>query len=75
MIGKSQREAVVNHLKMHKNGITSKIAFERYGITRLSAVIFDLRKNGMSISTISETAKNRYGHTVVYARYKVNEDV
>lgn len=72
---KTQKEAVANHLKNHKNGITSKDAFERYGITRLSAIIFDLRRDGWAISTISESMKNRYGHTTVYARYKVNADV
>ena len=62
-------EAVKNHLE-DKGSITSKEAFERYGITRLSAVIHYLRnKEGMPIESRTETTKNRYGHTCVYTRY------
>lgn len=69
---KSQADAVLNHLKNHKNGITSTTAFDRYGITRLAAIIFDLRKNH-NIATIEEVGKNRYGHKVTYARYVLED--
>lgn len=68
----SQSDAVLNHLRNHKNGITSMTAFERYGITRLAAIIFYLRKSH-NIGTINEEIKNRYGHTVKYARYVLED--
>lgn len=67
----TQNEQVLKHLQNHKNGITSKTAFERYGITRLSGRIFELRKKGYAIQTDNVTEKNRYGHPVTYARYRL----
>jgi hypothetical protein len=67
----NQNEQVLTHLKNHKNGITSKTAFERYGITRLSGRIFELRKMGYNIETDHVTEKNRFGHPVTYARYRL----
>ena len=62
---------VLKHLKNHKNGITSMTAFERYGITRLSGRIFELRQEGFEIITDNVTEKNRFGHAVTYARYRL----
>lgn len=44
-------------------------AFEHWGITRLSDIIFRLRGEGHDITSIQETTKNRYGYVVNYARY------
>lgn len=68
---KSQKEQILKHLMNHKNGITPMVAFERYGITRLSGRIFELRKEGHNIITDDVTEKNRFGHTVTYARYRL----
>lgn len=35
---------VLEYLKSHKRGITSIQAFELFGATRISAIIFNLRK-------------------------------
>lgn len=67
----TQRERVLNHLKANPNGITSLDAIEVYGITRLSAVIFNLRAEGYSIATTEETGRNRFGEATRYARYKL----
>lgn len=67
----SQNDRILMYLKDHKEGITSKDAFELFGITRLSGRIFDLRDMGYTISTIQESSKNRYGDTTTYARYKL----
>ena len=62
----TQREAIIKHLKSHKNGITSKDAFERYGCTRLSAVIKAIeQEKGLNIKHIDEKVKTRYGSTIV----------
>lgn len=66
----SQRKAVLNHLISHKK-ITSMDAINLYGATRLSAIIYDLRKAGYNIVTHIKTTKNRYGNVVSYAEYEL----
>ena len=65
---KSQEDAILYHMEQH-GSITSLEAIELYGCTRLSAKIYDLKKAGKNIIRKMEKAKNRFGHTVVYARY------
>lgn len=64
----SQNKIILGHMQMY-GGITSIEAFKKYGITRLSGRIFDLRMRGHDIETIRRTGKNRNGHTVNYAEY------
>ena len=65
---KNQVDAIQYHLECHGN-ITSLEAIELYGCTRLSAKIYDLKKEGFNITKKMEKCKNRFGHTVNYARY------
>lgn len=59
---------VLRHLK--ENGsITSMEAIELFGATRLSAIIFNLRRHGHNIVTIDKTGIDRYGHQMKYAKY------
>lgn len=46
----SQKEQILKHFKKRKT-ITSMEAFEKYRITRLSDIIFCLRKSGHDIET------------------------
>lgn len=62
--------AVKNHLIEH-NSITSLEAFGKYGATRLSAIIFNLRKEGWVIDTEITQSIDRYNHPVRYATYKL----
>ena len=64
---KSQKEVVLQYLKAHKS-ITSLQAFEKWHITRLSAVIFDLRKLGYNIITMDMECETQFGHCT-YAKY------
>ena len=64
----SQCEMVMEHLERH-GSITPLDAIYGYGITRLSAVIFKLKKKGIEIDTEIEEAPNRHGETRAYARY------
>ncbi len=64
----TQEEAVLEHMKNHR-GITSKEAFEKYGITRLSAVIFRIRNDGYQIGKAQEKTRTRLGGISVYDRY------
>lgn len=53
--------------------ISSMQAFELYGITRLSAVIYELRQKGVKIGSIWRTTVNRYGKEVRYMDYYVEK--
>lgn len=66
-----QEQLVLKDLKRYKSGITQKKAFEKYGILRLSAVIFRLREGGHKIKTDMIAVKNRYGDTCYVANYKL----
>lgn len=65
---KGQKVRVLQHLKSH-GSLTSMEAFEKYGITRLAAVIFDLRELGNDIRTLDMEGQNRYGEATRYAKY------
>ena len=64
----TQTNIVLFHLERY-GSITSMEAFENYGITRLSAAVFTLRKRGYDINTTIQHATNRYGKKVSYAKY------
>lgn len=65
---KGQRNAILNHLK-NIGTITSMEAFNLYGVTRLSAIIHDLRDMGFPIHTIMIDGKTRFGDSTKYAKY------
>lgn len=64
-----QKYKVLNHM-LTNGSITSMEAFRRYRITRISAVIFDLRAMGVDIETEMVT-KKRKGETLHYGVYRV----
>ena len=64
----SQRADVLNHLQ-NIGGITNSIAYEKYGVQRLSGIIHVLRKQGHDIVTLDMEGKNRHGHTSHYGKY------
>lgn len=68
---KTKTSEVLRHLQEH-GSITSLEAIELFGATRLSAIIFNLRRAGYDISTETICAKDRYGHAVNYAKYVYN---
>lgn len=70
MANTSQAKEVLKHLQSGKT-ITSMEAINLFGATRLSAIIFDLRKAGFNIVTNNVIGKNRYGNPVSYAEYKL----
>lgn len=65
----SQSKRLLRYMEKHKRGITAADAYEKLGIQRISARIFDLRAKGHVISTYWETGTNRYGEEVRYGRY------
>lgn len=69
----TQTDMVLDHLK--RNGsITQMEATNEYGCTRLSARIKELREAGHKIDRKMETAPNRYGRKISYARYMMPQE-
>lgn len=66
----TQNEMILQHLKDYET-ITSWEAIQEYGITRLSAKIYNLRKMGYKISNETMTQRNRYGKMVHFDKYKL----
>ena len=66
----SQKKVIIQHLESGKE-ITQLEATKKYGILRLGAIIFNLRKDGYKIITKLEHKPNRYGNTSNYAVYKL----
>jgi hypothetical protein len=69
---KTQRQMVMYHLQ-NDSYITSIEAFRDYGITRLSSIIHNLRKEGYEIVSIPITTTNRFGNAVVYSKYQYSK--
>jgi hypothetical protein len=69
---KNQKQAVLNHLKEFQT-ITSLEAISEYGATRLSGIIFTLRKEGYNIQSLPFIKRNRFGNTVTLAKYYLDE--
>lgn len=71
---KTQTDAILWHLGTFKT-ITSWNAIKEYGATRLSGIIFVLRKRGYNIVTNPELVKNRFGRNTEIARYEYIEPI
>ena len=66
----TQTEAVLDILKSG-DSISSLEAFQEFGITRLSSIIFNLRKKGYAITSDNIKTTNRFGGTVTFSRYRL----
>jgi len=69
----TQEQRVLRHLKEFGK-ITSYEAFREYNITRLSAKIYNLRADGYKIITTYKTTKNRYGESVTFGVYTLENN-
>lgn len=66
----NQKERVIDYLNQG-NTITTLDAFRKLGITRISAVIYDLKKEGYKLITERVTVKNRYGEKCSVCRWSL----
>lgn len=64
----SQKKMVLDYIREF-GSITPLDAFKDLGVTRLAAVIFELKEDGHDIHTERERSKNRYGQPTRYARH------
>lgn len=69
----SQCDMVVDYINEF-GSITSLDAFRELGATRLSGIIYNLKKQGYKIKSVDEGSLNRYGRMVYYARYSFEEE-
>lgn len=69
----TQYDRVLDHLQ--RNGkLSQKQAIRLYGAYRLSAIIYNLRQNGYTITTNFKSGKNRFGDNVSWAEYKLIQE-
>lgn len=66
----TQNEEILRHLLTYGK-ITSLEAIELYGIMRLGARIYDLKKQGYPIKTYLRVGKSRNGESMVFAEYRL----
>ena len=68
----TQCEQVLKYMQDF-GSITPLQALADLGVYRLGARIYDLRRDGYSISSRMITAKNRYGKRVRFAKYRLED--
>ena len=66
----SATKELIRYLRTNR-GITSMEAFELFSITRLSGIIYSLKKQGYVFRTITHTTVTRHGRHVNYAEYQL----
>lgn len=72
-MGRTQSDMVLRY--MHQFGsITPMDAMQDLGCMRLAARISDLRADGHKIGRRMRTCTNRYGNTVSFAEYYLEEE-
>lgn len=70
----TQKQCILEHL-LSGNAITSQQAIDLYGATRLSGIIYVLRKDGYNILSMNKIVKTRFGtHTVISVYYIPKEE-
>jgi hypothetical protein len=67
----TKTDKILCHLEL-EGSITSWEAIQEYGVTRLSAIIFNLRKKGYNIVSVPYEFTDRYGDKSTYVRYKLD---
>lgn len=68
----TQTEKILRHLKKF-GSITPLEAMEEYGIMRLGARIWDLKKAGYEIRSQDVKGRNRFGEPTRFARYSLED--
>lgn len=68
----AQKQRVLEYVEKF-GSISSMEAFRDLGVTRLSAVIFDLKRDGYEFDTKPEHGRNRFGERTNFVRYSLKE--
>lgn len=64
----TKTDMVLNHLIEHGN-ITTWEAIQKYNATRLSAIVFNLKKRGHDIAVDTIQKKDKFGNNCHFAKY------
>lgn len=67
---KTQCERILQYIE-ETGSITQMEALKEFGCMRLASRISDLKRQGVPVKRTMETAKNRYGEPISYARYSL----
>lgn len=65
-----QQQRVLDYMNAF-GSISSMEAFQDLGVTRLAAVIFELKRKGIAIRSKTEARTNRFGEVKHFSRYSV----
>lgn len=68
----TKTQAVLDWLQTHAS-ISSMESIKQFGATRLSAIIFKLRKRGYNIETVWCEGTDRFGNPMRFARYYLRD--
>ena len=68
----AQQRAILWYIYAY-GSISPMEAFSRIGCTKLSTRIGELIRSGYKIRKVRVTRKNRYGHTVTFMRYSLED--
>lgn len=68
----TKTQAVLDWLKTHAS-ISSMEATKNFGATRLSAIIFNLKRKGYNIETVRCEGTDRFGNPMRFARYYLRD--
>lgn len=68
----SDKQRILAYMEEH-GSITPWDAIREFGCTRLGARIWDLRRDGHSITAKMETGVDRHGEPFRYSRYTLTE--
>lgn len=69
----NQQEMIIKYMTDF-GSITPMEAFWHLGVTRLRAVIYDLKREGYVFDEKRETVVNRYGKKVSFKRFWIKEN-
>lgn len=68
----THKQRVLDYIEQF-GSISSMEAFRDLGVTRLSAVIFDLKAIGYEFETETEQGVNRFGEKTRFTRYSLKK--
>lgn len=68
----TKTQAVLDWLKTHAS-ISSMEAIQNFGATRLSAIIFNLKRKGYDIDMVWCEGRDRFGNPMRYGRYYLRD--
>ena len=69
----TQKELILRYIKDF-GSITPMEAFADLSITKLSTRISEMKKDGLRFKTETVKKKNRYGKTICFAKYSLEDN-